>query len=68
LLNEHLFELSAAAAFEGQQCVAVLVHGTPVFIDLTILQRHELVTDRTTENSTEQGCHERLPKKYEIAD
>jgi hypothetical protein len=68
LLNAHVCELSSAAAFQHQECVAVLVHGTPVLIDLAILQRHELVTDRTPENSTEQGCHERLPKKYEIPD
>jgi hypothetical protein len=42
-------ELSSAAAFGGQQHVAVLAHGTPVLIDLAILERHELVRDRTTE-------------------
>jgi hypothetical protein len=49
LAQRAVCELSSAAAFDGQQYVAVLVHGTPVLIDLAILERHELVRDRTTE-------------------
>jgi len=57
IFNNHVCEAFSAAALPGHQDVAALMHGSSIFIDLATLQGHEPIAYRTTENSSEQGCH-----------